>query len=61
MKAVENRTMRVCSSGRGEGGGKEWETESPGRWKKKKKKKKTKKRKEEKKKNNHHKTPSDHD
>ena len=59
MKAVENRTMRVCSSGRGEGGGggvRDWITREV-----KKKNNKKKKQEEEKKKNNHHKTPSDHD
>ena len=47
MKAVENRTMRVCSSGRGggEGGGRSERLNHPGGEKKKKKKKKKKKRK----------------
>ena len=42
MKAVENRTMRVCSSGRGGGGGRRERLNHPGGEKKKKKKKKRK-------------------
>ena len=41
MKAVENRTMRVCSSGRG-GGGRSERLKHPGGEKKKKKKRKDK-------------------
>ena len=43
MKAVENRTMRVCSSGRG--GGRSERLKHPGGEKKKKKKKKKRQRK----------------
>ena len=43
MKAVENRTMRVCSSGRGGGG--EGKTEKVKKKKKKKKKEKKRQRK----------------
>ena len=44
MKAVENRTMRVCSSGRGEWGGRSERLNHPGGEKTKKKKKKKKKK-----------------
>ena len=45
MKAVENRTMRVCSSGRGGGGGRSERLKHPGGKKKKKRKEKKRQRK----------------
>ena len=45
MKAVENRTMRVCSSGREGGGGRSERLKHPGGEKKKKRKEKKRQRK----------------